>query len=81
MEKLSEQLDRKEYILQQLESKVYHYEKYLQRKALLDKEANGLLYKFQEIESLKEQKVSNVIEDNMNLRVELKDAFKEVNKL
>ena len=53
----------------------------MQRKALLDKEANGLLYKFQEIESLKEQKVSNVIEDNMNLRVELKDAFKEVNKL
>ena len=53
----------------------------MQRTALLDKEANGLLYKFQEIESLKEQKVSNVIEDNMNLRVELKDAFKEVNKL
>lgn len=46
MEKMSEILDRKEYILQQLESKVYHYEKYLQRKALLDKEAHGLLYKF-----------------------------------
>lgn len=41
-----EQLDRKEYMLQQLELKVYHYEKYLQRKGLLDQEARHLLNKF-----------------------------------
>ena len=81
MEKMKEQLDRKEYVLQQLESKTYHYEKYLQRKSLVDKEASSLLHKFQDLEPLKEQKVTNVIEDNVSLRNELKEAFKEVNKL
>ena len=81
MEKMKEQLDRKEYVLQQLEWKTYHYEKYLQRKSLVDKEASSLLHKFQDLEPLKEQKVTNVIEDNVSLRNELKEAFKEVNKL
>jgi hypothetical protein len=43
---LQDQLDRKEYLLQQNELKVYHYEKYLQRKGLLDAEARQLLNKF-----------------------------------
>lgn len=78
---MSEQLDRKEYILQTLELKVYHYEKYLQRKSLLEAEARKLLNKFQLDDNLKDQRVSNVVEDNLALRDEMKDAFKEVNKL
>lgn len=34
-------------MLQNSELKVYHYEKYLQRKGLLDSEARQLLNKFQ----------------------------------
>jgi len=51
---MSEQLDRKEYILQTLELKVYHYEKYLQRKSLLEAEARKLLNKFQLDDNLKD---------------------------
>ena len=80
-EKMAEQLDRKEYILQSLELKVYHYEKYLQRKSLLESEARKLLNKFQLDDNVKEQRVTNIVEDNIALRDEMKDAFKEVNKL
>ena len=79
MEKMKEQLDRKECILQELEAKVFHYEKYLKKKSNVDKEAVRLLHKFQEIAPLKEQKVTNVIEDNIALRNELRDTLKEVN--
>lgn len=61
--KQSDEIDRKEYSLQQLELKVYHYEKYLQRKGLLEKEARSLLNKFQldEDEMKDQQRVSNVV--------------------
>ena len=45
----------------------------------MDKEATRLLHKFQEIAPLREQKVTNVIEDNIALRNELKDALREAN--
>jgi CCR4-NOT transcriptional regulation complex NOT5 subunit len=60
---------------------VYQYEKYLQRRSMKDREALVLLDKFQLDEPLKDQRVSNVIEDNITLRKELKDAFCEINKL
>jgi len=40
-----------------------------------------LLDKFQLDEPLKDQRVSNVIEDNLTLRKELKEAFSEINRL
>lgn len=64
-----------------VEVKVYHYEKYLQRWSLKDKEAFQLLNRFQLDEPAKDQKVSNVIEDNLTLRHELKEAFSEINRL
>lgn len=64
-----------------MELKVYHYEKYLQRHSLKDREAFSLLDKFQLDEPLKDQRVSNVIEDNLTLRKELKEAFNEINRL
>lgn len=66
---LTDKLEKKEYALQVGELKIYHYEKYLQRKSLLEKEARQLLFKFQQ-EDPKDApvKVSNVVEDNMNLK-------------
>ena len=75
-----ELIDQKEYELQNLESKVYHYEKYLQRKSFADGEARNLLVKYAETD-IGRQRVTNVIEENQNLRIELKAAFLEVNKL
>jgi hypothetical protein len=55
----------------------------LQRKALTDKESRQLLFKFQQDDEDKDCniKVTNVIEENNQLREELKEAFKEVNYL
>lgn len=78
---LQANIERKEYILQTVELKIYHYEKYLQRKSLQDREAYSLLNRFQQDEPAKEQKVSNVIEDNLNLKKELTAAFQEINML
>ena len=71
---LKTDLDRKEYLLQQSELKVYHYEKYLQRKGLLDSEARHLLNKFQFDDPAQEQTVSNVLSDNMSLKEQLKET-------
>ena len=60
---------------------MYHYEKYLQRKGLLESEARMLLNKFQLADDVKEQRVSNVVRDNISLRDELKQSFKEINRL
>ena len=80
--KQKDEIDRKEFTLQQLELKMYHYEKYLQRKGLLEKEARNLLNKFQLDEQVKDQqRVSNVVKQNLALREELKESFKEVNRL
>lgn len=66
---MQDKLEKKEYALQCCELKIYHYEKYLQRKALTEAEGRALLFKFQQ-EDPKEQpvKISNVVEDNMNLK-------------
>jgi len=45
---MTDKMEKKEYALQVCELKIYHYEKYLQRKALQDKESRNLLFKFQE---------------------------------
>ena len=80
---IQDQLDRKEYLLQQSELKVYHYEKYLQRKGLLDHEARLLLNKFQmeENEQIQDRRVSNVVSDNLALKDQLKDTIRDVNRL
>ena len=78
---LQDQLDRKEYLLQQNELKVYHYEKYLQRKGLLDAEARQLLNKFQLDDIVQDQRVSNVVGDNLALKEQLKETIKDVNRL
>jgi len=59
-------LEKKEYQLQVCELKIYHYEKYLQRKALTEKEGRLLLFKFQQDEDQNDKttKISNVIEEN-----------------
>lgn len=79
---LQEKLEKKEYSLQVTELKIYHYEKYLQRKALTEKESRQLLFKFQQ-DDPKEAivKISNVVDDNAILKAELKEAFQEVNRL
>ena len=82
LEVMKTDLDRKEYLLQQSELKVYHYEKYLQRKGLLESEARQLLNKYQLADDgIEEGSVSNVVRDNIALRDELKHSFKEVNRL
>ena len=43
IEKMRVKLDRKERVLQELETKTIHYEKYLQKKSPSDKEASTLL--------------------------------------
>lgn len=43
---MTDKLDNKEYALQVCELKIHHYEKYLQRKALVEVEALNLLDKF-----------------------------------
>ena len=80
---IQDQLDRKEYQLQQSELKVYHYEKYLQRKGLLDHEARLLLNKFQmdENDQIQDRRVSNVVSDNLALKDQLKDTIRDVNRL
>ena len=79
---IQDQLDRKEYLLQQSELKVYHYEKYLQRKGLLDHEARLLLNKFQlEDNEIQMRGVSNVVSDNLALKEQLKDTVRDVNRL
>lgn len=68
--------------MQRIELKVYTYEKYLQRKALADKEALELLHKFEaRVSGNGDRKVTNVVENNINLRQELKEAISEINTL
>ena len=68
--------------MQRMELKMFSYEKYLQRRALLDKEALELLHKFEvKVSGQNSQRLSNVVEDNYNLRQELKEAMAEINKL
>jgi regulator of replication initiation timing len=68
--------------MQRIELKVYTYEKYLQRKALADKEALELLHKFEaRVSGNGDRKVTNVVETNFNLRHELKEAMQEINAL
>jgi len=81
LQQLKTDLDRKEYSLQQSELKVYHYEKYLQRKGLLDSEARHLLNKFQFDEPIQDQKVSNVVSDNLALKEQLRETIRDVNRL
>lgn len=79
---LQDKLEKKEYALQVCELKIYHYEKYLQRKALTEAEGRSLLFKFQQDDPKEAPvKISNVVEDNMNLKQELKEAFQEVNRI
>jgi len=48
---------------------VYTYEKYLQRKALVDKEALELLHRFEEkVSGNIERRVTNVVELNLSLK-------------
>lgn len=75
--KMSTEVDRKEYDLQALELKVYHYEKYLQRQSHMEVEAHKLLAKFSPVKNLKDRRVTSVVEDNLTLRDELKEAFQE----
>ena len=81
LEVMKTDLDRKEYLLQQSELKVYHYEKYLQRKGLLDSEARHLLNKFHFDDPESEQTVSNVLSDNLALKEQLKETVQDVNRL
>lgn len=75
-------IDRKEYQMQRMELKIYNYEKYLQRRALQDKEAVALLKKFEaRLAPTKEERLTNVVEDNNNLRQELRSAMREITKL
>ena len=53
-EKLRVKLDRKEHVLQELETKTIYYEKYLQKKSVSDKEVSNLLKRFQDIATLKD---------------------------
>lgn len=80
---LQTDLDRKEYVLQNHELKIYHYEKYLQRKGLLDEEARHLLNKFQmpDQPDKEEQRVSNVVSENQALKDQMKETIKDVNRL
>ena len=80
---LKAQIDRKEFQMQRMELKIYNYEKYLQRKALNDPEAAQLLKKFESrlSKDSEDQRLTNVVEDNNNLRAELKEAMIEINRL
>jgi len=69
-----------------MEVKIYNYEKYLQRRSLSDNEALQLLLKFndddEKLDVLKpNQTITNVVDDNLNLRQELKSAVVEINRL
>lgn len=67
-----------------MELKVYNYEKYLQRKALSCPEAIQLLKKYEARLTRDTQNtrgVTNVVEDNDNLRRELREAMQEINRL
>lgn len=86
MSQLKHKLERKEFTLQLMEVKIYNYEKYLQRRSLSDNEALKLLLKFndddEKLEVLKpKQTITNVVDDNLNLRQELKSAVEEINRL
>ena len=55
--------------MQRMELKIYNYEKYLQRKALSDQEAINLLKRFEaRITPSNDRRLTNVVEDNTNLR-------------
>ena len=62
---------------------MYHYEKYLQRKGLLDGEARQLLNKFRLDDSNTREQcgVSNVVSDNLAMKEQLKETIKDVNRL
>ena len=86
MSQLKHKLERKEFTLQLMEVKIYNYEKYLQRRSLSDNEALKLLLKFndddEKLDVLKpKQTITNVVDDNLNLRQELKSAVEEINRL
>ena len=68
--------------MQRMETKIYNYEKYLQRKALTDQEAIKLLKMFEtELPSGNKIRLTNVVEHNDRLRAELKDAMAEITRL
>ena len=61
-------MNHKEYLLQKYEMKIYHYEKYLLKKGQFENEARQLLQQFRLEQPLNDQKVSNAVSDNFNLR-------------
>ena len=93
---MKEKLDKKEYALQLYEIKIVQYEKYMKRMAVNDQVARDLLFRYQadtvfddsedeeEGEGDEEEKrVSNVVDENMRLKAENKEAqgiIKEMQK-
>ncbi len=77
------------------ELKVVQYEKYLQKRAMNEAEARNLLYKYQaesvfsdsedsieeDTGDINEVKVSNVVEENIRIKGEVKEAHKEITRL
>ena len=74
-------MNHKEYLLQKYEMKIYHYEKYLLKKGHLESEARQLLQQFRLEQPLSDQKVSNAVSDNYNLRNQVSQLQSELTKI
>ena len=74
-------INHKEYLLQKYETKIYHYEKYLLKHGQFENDARQLLQQFRLEQPLKDQKVSNTVSDNYNLRNEVNRLEAELKKI
>lgn len=74
-------MNHKEYFLQKYETKIYYYEKYLLKKGQLESEARQLLQKFRLDVPLHDQKVSNAVSDNIDLRQKLAESEANLRKI
>lgn len=87
---MKDKLDKKEYVIQVCETKILHYEKYLKKLAHKDEIARDLLFRYQadtvfddsededyeeeDQESEDDKRVTNVVDENMRLKAENKEA-------
>lgn len=74
-------MNHKEYLLQKYEMKIYHYEKYLLKKGQFENEARQLLQQFRLEQPLSDQKVSNAVSDNFNLRHKVTQLEAQLTKI
>lgn len=78
---LKEQLEKKEYTLQLLEQRLFDVELFLRKWGREDENIREQLQQLKINPDLRKKKITNTVEENRLLKVQLKDALDELDRL